>query len=112
MIFLKTRPQETLFRSFQLLVSVNGSFTNQQANVLCLGSQVKAKDNNDNAAGDDGDMMIMVISLTGKINLIMMEKKEQDTKWITGASMEEYIDSCNREGLPTRRCQKELARNL
>ena len=55
MIFLKTRPQETLFRSFQLLVSVNGSFTNQQANVLCLGSQVKAKDNNDNAAGDDED---------------------------------------------------------
>ena len=53
MIFLKTRPQETLFRSFQLLVSVNGLFTNQQANVLCLGSQVKAKDNNDNAAGDD-----------------------------------------------------------
>ena len=60
MIFLKTRPQETLFRSFQLLVSVNGSFTNQQANVLCLGSQVKAKDNNDNAAGDDEDMMIMI----------------------------------------------------
>ena len=77
MIFLKTRPQETLFRSFQLLVSVNGSFTNQQANVLCLGSQVKAKDNNDNAAGDDEDMMIY---LTGKINLIMKEKKEQDTK--------------------------------
>merc|ERR1719350_1380984 len=29
-------------RSFQLLVSVNGSFTNQQANVLCLGSQAPA----------------------------------------------------------------------